>query len=162
MARRRTNQTKRDFPRTARLAELLREILGDELKEIEDDRLDMVTITGVEVDNDLNRATVFFDTLEGGDADDAAIKAFLEVRGRLKVAIGKQAHVRKVPELGFRPDPGIRGGEQLEALLRDIGPPVEVMVPDSYVEKAGIAPTVPAGDASDASDAAGVDAADEG
>lgn len=145
MARRPTNnKTKRDYPRTARLGELLREILADELIELDDDRLGIVTITGVDVDNDLNRAVVYFDTLDGGEADDLAQEAFAEHRGRLKVAIGRQAHVRKVPDLSFRPDPGIRLGERLDATLREMGPAHDVEVPDAYSERSGILPTTPA------------------
>ena len=45
-------------PRTARLGELLREIVAEELERIDDQRLELVSITSVEVDADLNRAIV--------------------------------------------------------------------------------------------------------
>ncbi len=143
MTRRRPSNTnnKRDYPRSARLGELLREILGEELREIDDSRLDLVTITAVDVDNDLSRAIVFIDTLEGGESDVLAIEALEEFRGRMKVAIGRQAYVRKVPDLQFRPDPGVRQGEHIEAVLREMGPVVEVEVPDVYVAGSGIEPT---------------------
>jgi len=59
----------------------------------------------------------------------------------MKVAIGRQAYVRKVPDLQFRPDPGVRQGEHIEAVLREMGPVVEVEVPDVYVAGSGIEPT---------------------
>ena len=46
--------------------------IADELARIDDERLEFVTITSIDVDNELNRAIVFFDSLAGdeGDADD--------------------------------------------------------------------------------------------
>ena len=52
-------------PRTVRLGELLREVLAEELERIDDPRLELVSITNVEVDAELNRAIVSFDSLAG-------------------------------------------------------------------------------------------------
>ena len=38
-------QTARDYPRTARLNTLVREIIADELERIDDERLQLVTLT---------------------------------------------------------------------------------------------------------------------
>ena len=40
----------RDYPRSARLGELLRQIIADELERIDDDRLSFVAIAGVDVE----------------------------------------------------------------------------------------------------------------
>ena len=53
------------YPRSARVGETLREIIADELVRIDDERLEFVTVTGIEVDDELNRAHVFFDSLDG-------------------------------------------------------------------------------------------------
>ena len=50
--------TKRQFPRTARLNTLLQQIVAQYLERVDDERLGFLTVTGVEVDNDLNRAVV--------------------------------------------------------------------------------------------------------
>ena len=57
------------YPRSARVGETLREIIAEELVRIDDDRLSLVTITGIDVDDELNRAHVFFDSLAGEDGD---------------------------------------------------------------------------------------------
>jgi ribosome-binding factor A len=114
----------RRYPRTARLNELFREILGDEVERLDDDRLELVTIMGVEVQTDLERATVYWSTVfadADNDGRDAAIQeAFAELRPRLQAAIGRQARVRRVPELVFRPDPSVRSAERIEGILRDL------------------------------------------
>jgi ribosome-binding factor A len=119
MARREPSRS-RDYPRTARLNRLLREILGDALEEIGDERAELVTITEVKADGDLRRATVFFDTLEGGEADDAAMVVLGELRVRLQRAIADQARLKRTPELAFRPDPAVRDGERIDEILRGI------------------------------------------
>ena len=55
------------YPRTARLSEVLREVIADELTRIDDERLSMVTITNIEVDPEMNRAIVRYDSLLGED-----------------------------------------------------------------------------------------------
>lgn len=117
MARRRSHGTSRQYPRTARLNELLREILADELERSDDDRLEMVTVTAVEIEGDLRHAVVFFDSFQGEDGDDAILEALGEVRWRLQGAIGRQARMKRTPELSFRPDPAVREGARIESLL---------------------------------------------
>ncbi len=55
---RRAHGTHRDYPRTARLNELLREILAEELERVDDERLTLLTIISVDVDADLRKAIV--------------------------------------------------------------------------------------------------------
>jgi ribosome-binding factor A len=112
-------------PRTARLNELLREIIGEELERIGDDRLEHVSITSVDVDNDLNRAIVTFDALAGETADAEVMEAFASLRVRLQKAVGSQMYARKTPILEFRPDAVMRHAARIEELLRSLPPPGE-------------------------------------
>jgi ribosome-binding factor A len=110
----------RRYARTARLNELLREILGDELERIDDERLELVTISGVEVDAGLEHATVYFSSLRGEEADDDVLAAFDEARRSLQSAVARQARIRSTPRLHFRADPGIRSGERVDEILRGL------------------------------------------
>ena len=100
----RTHTTARQYPRTARLNELVREIVADELERIDDERLELFTVTAVLVEPDMRRAKVFFDTLDGEEGDDVTLEALAEHRIRLQGAIGRQARTKRVPELTFLPD----------------------------------------------------------
>ena len=104
--------------RTARVGETIRRIVASELELIEDDRLDLVSITSVEVDRALHRAVVWFTTLED-DSEEAAAEAFEEFSGVLRAAVGSQARLRHTPRLEFRPDAVVRSAERIEELLRD-------------------------------------------
>jgi ribosome-binding factor A len=110
-------------PRTARLNELLREVVGEELMRIADERLELVSVTAIDVDNDLNRAIVYFDSLTGESGDAMVLAALGEHRRALQRAIGHQVHARKTPVLEFRPDDVIRSAERIERILRDLPPP---------------------------------------
>ena len=112
-------------PRTARLNELLREIISEELSRIGDERLEHVSITAVDVDSDLNRAIVTFDALDGEAADGDVLEALGELRVRLQRAVGAQMTARKTPILEFRPDTVIRSAERIDQLLRTLPPPGE-------------------------------------
>ncbi len=108
----------RQVPRAARLAELLREIVATELTRIDDDRLELLTVTSIDVDAELNRAIVYFDTLRGAEADAEVVEALGRHRVRLQAVIGRQSHARKTPVLQFRPDEVIRSAERIEEILR--------------------------------------------
>ena len=113
------------YPRTARLTEVLREVIGDELTRIDDERLDLVTITAIDVDPEMNRAIVYFDSMFGEEGDEGVILALNEFRPRIQASINRQMHARKTPILSFRPDEVIRSAARIEELLRkkpDIAP----------------------------------------
>lgn len=103
------------FPRVARVNELCREIVADELERLDDERLDLVTITHVGVDPDLRHATVEFSRL--GEEEDVAVEALGEHRVRLQAAIARQARLKRTPELSFRVDPVITTAARIEELL---------------------------------------------
>jgi ribosome-binding factor A len=112
----------RQYPRTARLNRLLQEIVAEALELVEDDRLDLLTVTAVEVEPDLRHAVVFYDSLQGEAGDDEVLEALAEIRPRLQGAIGREARVKRTPELSFRPDPAVREATKIEAILAEIGP----------------------------------------
>ena len=118
MARRRNSGGHR-YPRSARVGETLREIVAEELVRIDDDRLSFVTVTGIEVDNELNRAHVYFDSLAGEDGDADIVEALDRYRPRLQSAIAKQIRAKKTPILDFRPDIALRSAERIDDILRE-------------------------------------------
>lgn len=112
--------TKRHYPRTARLNTLLQEIIADQLGRIDDDRLGFLTVTGVEVDADLNRAQVFLSTLADESEDDETLEALQEYRKLIQAEIARSARLRKTPEVLFAFDPAIRAGARIETILSSL------------------------------------------
>ena len=107
------------YPRSARVGETLREIIAEELVRIDDDRLSFVTITGIEVDDELNRAHVYFDSLSGEEGDAEIIDALGQHRIRLQGSIASQIRAKKTPILDFRPDVALRAAERIDDILRE-------------------------------------------
>src|SRR5438067_9411827 len=102
------------YPRTARLNELLHQIIADEIERIDDERLDLVTVMTVEVEPDLRHATVFVDTPTGEQRDAEMLEALQEHRIALQAAIGRQARIKRTPMLAFRPDDVERQAARVE------------------------------------------------
>ena len=110
--------TRRRVARTARLSETLREVIADELAKIDDDRLGFVTITSVDVDSEMNRGIVFYDSMQGAEGDEQILEALNDHRKRLQSVIADQVRARRTPVLQFRPDDAIRSAQRIEEVLR--------------------------------------------
>ncbi|MEY2402877.1 MAG: ribosome-binding factor [Acidimicrobiaceae bacterium] len=118
MAGRPGNQ--RRYPRTARLKELLLQIVAEEIERINDERLDLVTVMSVDVEPDLRHATIYVETPSGVERDEEVLAALHEHRIRLQASIAKQARIKRTPLLAFRADLVERSAGRLEDLLRNL------------------------------------------
>ena len=113
----------RRYERTARVNEVVREVLADELERLSDPSLGFLTVTGVEVAPDLRQATVWYSVLTPGAGDppgpghDTA-EALRSVTPHLQSVIGRQVRMKYTPHLVFREDPAMRTGERVDEILR--------------------------------------------
>lgn len=118
-ARRRESQTQggRNFPRTARVGALLREVVAEELEKVtdQDERLGLLTVTAVEPDPDFRHATVLLSSVT-----DEVAEVLETHRYRLQAAIGRQVRLKHTPQLTFEADPAIAAGSKIEAVLQEI------------------------------------------
>jgi ribosome-binding factor A len=107
----------RRYPRKARLNELVREIVAEELEVLasDDERLPLVTVTHVEVDADMRRAVVLLSSMGEG-----AEEALGELRPQLQAAIARQGRLKRTPQLSFAVDPAVSSGQRVEDILRHI------------------------------------------
>jgi ribosome-binding factor A len=122
MARRRPSAP-RQFSRTDRIGELVREIVASELERIGDERLEMVTITAVNVDGALETADVFYSALgaeEDGRGDEVA-EALEERRWKVQQVVNREVRARRTPQIRFRPDTVMTSALRIDQILRDIG-----------------------------------------
>ena len=109
--------SRRQYSRVDRVNEALREVIADELERIDDDRLELVTVTGVKADPDFQRARVWFDSL--GEPEEVAA-ALGQHRVALQAAVGRQLRLKRTPELSFSADPAIAVGTRVEEILRGL------------------------------------------
>ncbi len=110
------------WSRQDRVNEALREVIADELAVIDDDRLQLVTVTGIRVDPDFRRALVWFSALSTLSAADPTevVGVLAEYRVRLQRAVARQLRLKRTPELMFQPDPAIAVGTRVEEVIRSL------------------------------------------
>lgn len=103
------------YPRSARVNEILREVISDVLERISDvdENLGLLTVTGVDTSPDLRQAMVYFDSLSA-----AALAVLEERRGQIQAAVNSQTRLKRTPRLSFMADPAIAHGEAVEEILR--------------------------------------------
>src|SRR4051812_33401310 len=114
------------YPRTARLNEVMLEVLAEQVERLSDPRLGFVTLTSVDVNRDLSKANVYYSTLGGTSGQhaetnpDETAAALESATPHLRRVLGREVRVKQVPRLVFLPDPAIESGERIETILRDI------------------------------------------
>ena len=111
-------QPRRRFARTLRVNEVVHESLADELERLSDPRLEMVTLTGVDVSPDLRHATVYYSAL--GRQDDATLAGLQAAAPHLRRVLGREVRLKYLPLLHFREDPAIERGQRVEEILRGL------------------------------------------
>lgn len=102
-----------------RVNEQAREVISEILLfEISDPRLDMVTITGVEVSYDRSVANVYYSTEPSRYTEVA--QAFNVAAGRIRSLMAKNLSWRVAPELRFHLDESVDNAQRIaEALSAD-------------------------------------------
>jgi ribosome-binding factor A len=104
--------------RQRRVAELLhRELSLIFLHEMRDPRVSDVTITAVEVTQDLLIARVFVTILGSDGEEQEALAALDHAKGFLRTQLAGRIELRMVPELEFRLDPSVAYAQRIEQLL---------------------------------------------
>ncbi len=103
------------YPRSARVNQILREVISDTIVRLgdTDERLGFLTVTGVETTPDMRNATVFLDTI-GADAREALD----ERRAQIQAAVNAQTRLKRTPKLAFVIDPAVKSGESVEEIIR--------------------------------------------
>ncbi len=134
--RRPRQSTNRHYPRTARLNALLQEIVASYFERVDHDDIGFMTITGVEVDADLNICEVYLSTFADESEDQKILAALAEHRKPVQAAIARQAKLRKTPTVVFTFDPGVRAGNRIEEVLSTID-----LTPSSPLDDAGVETT---------------------
>lgn len=117
MARRHDTRAAARYPRTARVNEVLREVLADALERLadRDERLRLLTVTAVDTTPDLRQATVLLASLT-----DEQAAALAEQRAGLQRAIAGEVRLKRTPHLDFAADPSVASGQRVDEILRQL------------------------------------------
>jgi ribosome-binding factor A len=107
-------------PRSRRVDGQVREALALALLEdVKDPRLDLVTVTAVEVSRDRRHARVYVTAHGDEDRYAEVIEALEHAAGRLKAGISSRVRIRYTPELDFAIDRSVDESMRITELLRE-------------------------------------------
>ena len=124
----------RNYPRSDRVEQLAKEVLGEAIQELKDPRIGFVTVTGVKLTRDLRSAQVFVSALGSDEEREATIGAIRHARPHLRSILGREVRLRRLPEIEIVEDLTAQNSERIEQLLRGLGvskaPEVAPVEPD--------------------------------
>jgi ribosome-binding factor A len=92
------------------------------VRKIKDPRLELLTITGVEVSPDLKLARVFFSRFGSPEEVQRGLEGLTSAAGFIRRELGRRMKLRHVPELEFVHDKSFEYGDRIESLLKDLFP----------------------------------------
>jgi ribosome-binding factor A len=109
--------------RSERVSDLLLETLSELLlREVKDPRIGTVTLTKVELGDDLRQARIGYCTLGDASARERAQKGLESASRFLQGKAARMLRMRHTPELQFEYDDGFEKADELERLLKSIRP----------------------------------------
>ena len=105
-----------NFARTDRVAQQIQREVAELVRlQINDPRVRLVTITGVEVAGDYSHAKIFFTRLDG--RHDEALKGLEHASGFLRSQLAHSIKLRVMPQLHFVYDASVERGSHLSQLI---------------------------------------------
>jgi ribosome-binding factor A len=109
--------------RTERLGEEIREeVAGILASGLKDPRVGFVTVTRVEVTDDLHHARVYVGVLGDRKQRDATMQGLGQAAGWVRRELGRRIRVRYTPEVVFQYDEGLAATERVARLLEEAQP----------------------------------------
>ncbi|HEX9776243.1 MAG TPA: 30S ribosome-binding factor RbfA [Actinomycetota bacterium] len=94
----------RDFPRAARVAHAIKQVVADEVERLRDPGLGFVTITEVTLTRDLRQAKAYY-TVLGEDVEQAASRdALARATQHVRAAVAHRVRLKFAPTLEFVQD----------------------------------------------------------
>lgn len=108
------------YKRSQRLSILLREEIADIImRRVKDPRLGFITVTDVELSEDLKIARVFISVLKDEDKN-TAVEILNSAKGLIRSEVSKRVRVKFIPTIEFRIDKSIERGSRIDSLLKEI------------------------------------------
>jgi ribosome-binding factor A len=109
------------YKRPHRVGDLIREVICEMLlRDLNDPRLESVTITGVEVSADLKLATVFFSAMGNRSKEEASLHGLQSAAGYIRKKLGKELRLRYIPDLVFQVDHSFEYGSKIDRLFKTL------------------------------------------
>jgi len=109
--------------RAERVGEAIREAIADMLlRDIKDPRIGMVTLTTVQLTDDLRHAKVFFSCVGDTAAHERSLSGLRSASGFIRSQLTRRLQLRVAPEVTFVFDASLENAERLASLLAQAHP----------------------------------------
>lgn len=106
------------YKRATRVADQIRmEVADIIMRKTKDPRVASVTVTDVEITNDLRLARVFVTTLLDAEQEHAAFVGLNKASGFIRSELGRRLNLRYTPEIVFQKDVSGPRGDRLLSIL---------------------------------------------
>ncbi|MCY3728528.1 MAG: 30S ribosome-binding factor RbfA [Nitrospira sp.] len=123
--------SKPGYKRSVRVADQVRMEVADILaRKCKDPRLKFVTVTDVEMNNDLRKAYVYVSLLGNHVEAETARKILDHASGFIRLELGRRLELRYTPEVSFWLDSSGSRGDRIDRLL-------DAVFPDDEPERKG-------------------------
>ncbi len=107
--------------RIERINELVKREISDIIRmELQDPRVQLVTITHVDVSPDLHYARVSFSVLDGAQDVQNTLNGLNRARGLIRKMLGQRIKTRYTPEIEFIHDKSVEYSTFIEEKLKEI------------------------------------------
>ncbi len=106
--------------RNERVAEEIRGVLAEAIREVRDPQVGFVTLTDVDLSPDLRQARVYVSRIGTEVERDAAVAALNNACSFLRRAVAERARLRFTPALRFVSDATIERGSRVEAIIKEL------------------------------------------
>lgn len=107
--------------RAERVGEQMKQEIMDIVNnKVKDPRIGFLTITEVQLTNDLSIATIYLTVLGNDKQIDDTFKGLEKAKGFIKSEIGSRMRLRIVPDLKFEYDESIDYGNKIEKMIQDL------------------------------------------
>lgn len=108
------------YKRSQRVSDLLREEIADIImNKLKDPRVGFITVTGVDITEDLKLARVYISTLKEEERD-VTLEIINSAKGFIRTELSKRVRMKFIPSLTFLVDESLEYGDKIERLLKEI------------------------------------------
>ena len=105
-----------------RVNESVRQVLSESVGALNDPRIGLVTITGVETSPDLRHARVFVSVLGSERRRSQSLAGLQAAHGVLQARLGRELRLKRTPQLAFEYDPTVERGVRMTRLIDELAP----------------------------------------
>jgi ribosome-binding factor A len=108
------------YKRSQRVSDLLREEIAEIIFfKLKDPRVGFLTVTGVDITDDLKIATVYISVLKEEEKK-STLEILQAAKSFIRSELSKRLKMKFIPSIDFRLDTSIEYGNRIEQLLQEI------------------------------------------